>query len=269
MSLLRCRASQSSPCVLDYRSFIGKQLAVCFKTSMGISFALIFTSLRCYLTYVSQVNLNDVKIRVRNIMPNQKNNYHHGDLRLALVSEACKIIEKHDIAAVSLRRIAMNIGVSQAAPYHHFKHKAALLDAVVSQGFKQFIQLMSSHSKNAKDPIDKLNKLGVAYVEFAIQNRQIFLLMFGGQLPSTEVSQDLRQGQQNSRDILMNAVEDCLPEASELEVKRAFVAAWSLVHGMATLCNNKSLDPFINLEDTQQSIRETIQQLELSKALKS
>ena len=38
-------------------------------------------------------------------------------------------------SALSLRAVAREAGVSPAAPYHHFKDKAELLDAVAQQGW--------------------------------------------------------------------------------------------------------------------------------------
>lgn len=56
--------------------------------------------------------------------------YHHGDLSRALVDAARKILETEGPAALSLRAVAREAGVSPAAPYHHFKDKNDLLEAV-------------------------------------------------------------------------------------------------------------------------------------------
>ena len=56
--------------------------------------------------------------------------YHHGDLRTALISAARHILETEGREALSLRAAARAAGVSQAAPYHHFASKEALLAAI-------------------------------------------------------------------------------------------------------------------------------------------
>ena len=56
------------------------------------------------------------------------------DLRAALVSAARRILEQEGLAGLSLRAAAREAGVSQAAPYHHFADKEALLGAVAAQG---------------------------------------------------------------------------------------------------------------------------------------
>ena len=57
-------------------------------------------------------------------------NYHHGNLREALIGNAVKILEEEGIEALTLRRVARASGVSQAAPYSHFSDKRALIKAV-------------------------------------------------------------------------------------------------------------------------------------------
>ena len=54
--------------------------------------------------------------------------YHHGNLRAALVEAARAIVEEQGTRALTLREVARRVGVTHAAPYRHFKDKAALLE---------------------------------------------------------------------------------------------------------------------------------------------
>src|SRR5580658_4253983 len=62
--------------------------------------------------------------------------YHHGDLSRALIDAARRILEAEGPAALSLRAVAREAGVSPAAPYHHFKDKTELLEAVAHEGWE-------------------------------------------------------------------------------------------------------------------------------------
>ncbi len=53
----------------------------------------------------------------------------------ALVDAARRLLETEGPAALSLRAVAREAGVSPAAPYHHFKDKGELLDAVAHEGW--------------------------------------------------------------------------------------------------------------------------------------
>jgi len=48
--------------------------------------------------------------------------YHHGDLRRALIDAGLLPLESHDASTLSLRAVAREANVSAAAPYHHFAH---------------------------------------------------------------------------------------------------------------------------------------------------
>src|SRR5258706_720581 len=61
--------------------------------------------------------------------------YHHGDLRRALIAAARAILEQDGLSALSLRAVARPAGVSQAAPYHHFPDRGALLAALCAEAF--------------------------------------------------------------------------------------------------------------------------------------
>src|SRR6201990_2556887 len=63
--------------------------------------------------------------------------YHHGNLRATLLEAAEKTLAEGGVAALSLRELARQVGVSHAAPRRHFAHKQALLDALAEDGFER------------------------------------------------------------------------------------------------------------------------------------
>ena len=68
-------------------------------------------------------------------MSDASQNYHHGDLRATLLRVATERVVNEGIDSLSLRKLAEEAGVSRTAPYHHFKDKNALLNAIAAQGF--------------------------------------------------------------------------------------------------------------------------------------
>ena len=60
--------------------------------------------------------------------------YHHGDLRAALLRAAEAELNEAGIEAFSLRRVAKRAGVSHAAPAHHFRDVRGLLTALSAEG---------------------------------------------------------------------------------------------------------------------------------------
>src|SRR5579875_1684070 len=102
--------------------------------------------------------------------------YHHGDLRRALVAAAERILVRDGLQGLSLRGVAREAGVSPAAPYHHFKDKSDLLNALAEEGFHALGDALRAEFE--ADPRHDLTSMGVAYVKFARANPALYRLMF-------------------------------------------------------------------------------------------
>lgn len=148
------------------------------------------------------------------------------DASLALLTEG-------GIEAVSFRAVARKLGVSHAAPGHHFRDKRALLAAVAERGFAQLADEMEARRDAFVSAADRLNATGVAYVRFAAANPSLFRLMFTGEPKPDDVP---GAGQTRAFDVLVGAAADAAGESADAErVRLVTTAAWSLVHGLALL----------------------------------
>jgi AcrR family transcriptional regulator len=144
------------------------------------------------------------------------------------------LLRDHGTAALTLRGTARAAGVSQTAPYKHFSDKAALLAALAEKGFRQLSGRLDAAGQSVKGSRNKLQRVGQAYVEFAIDEPFLYQLMFSSEL------NDVRKGQTNLTEtarrtyrILEEALSAVVDEPDEARV--ACVAAWSLVHGLSLL----------------------------------
>ncbi len=193
--------------------------------------------------------------------------YHHGDLRAALIAEALDAVERLGPDRLSLRQLALAVGVSPAAAYHHFKDKRMLLAAVVAEGYCDFTALMRQLSRGADEPKERLARLGLAYLRFALARPQLFRLMQGPAFLGTDLPADLLTARGESGALLSDCVRDCLPGAGDAQIKTAVAAAWSLVHGMATLCNDGRLDALLDTGDLESATAAITRQLDVSRVL--
>ena len=116
--------------------------------------------------------------------------YHHGDLRNALITQAWAIIDQRGQAALSMRAVAEALGVSHAAPAHHFADKEALLQALRRQAWSDFADALES----AGDAPDALRHMGRTHVAYALAHpRRIKLIFRSNSASSPEVeSQSMR-----------------------------------------------------------------------------
>jgi AcrR family transcriptional regulator len=146
--------------------------------------------------------------------------YHHGDLRAAILRAAGDILEEQGVAALSLREAARRAGVSHNAPYRHFAERDQLLAALAAEGFRSLGEALGKRPES---------NMGVAYVEFALARPHRFRLMFGGQVPF-EKFPELKAEAERSHAGVEQAFADLGADAPV-----AAAAAWSLVHGLASL----------------------------------
>jgi AcrR family transcriptional regulator len=161
--------------------------------------------------------------------------YHHGDLRRALLETAVSVIAEVGPAAVSLRDVAGRAGVSHAAPRHHFGDKAGLLTAVAAEGYRS----LAAALREAYEETGSFLEVGVAYVRFAVEHRAFFEVMFRPELYRAG-DPDLVAAREAARSQLYGRLSGGEPGVDTLS---AGVAAWSLVHGLATLWLNGNLPP--------------------------
>jgi AcrR family transcriptional regulator len=168
--------------------------------------------------------------------------YHHGDLRRALVDAARRILEAEGPTALSLRAVAREAGVSPAAPYHHFKDKAELLDAVAEEGW-EMLDASMSHARAAAEPRDKLNSLGIAYVCFARENPALYRVMYDAARDKEALPENMQAGEDSAyckvRDTMIELGAD---PAAEIELELATTAAWCAGHGLAEMAGFKQFD---------------------------
>ncbi|MFN5722794.1 MAG: TetR/AcrR family transcriptional regulator, partial [Betaproteobacteria bacterium] len=73
-----------------------------------------------------------------------KKSYHHGDLPAALKQAAVLLIARHGVEGFSLREAALAVGVSPSAAYRHFEDKAALLQVIAQDAFREMGQRFQS-----------------------------------------------------------------------------------------------------------------------------
>ncbi len=171
--------------------------------------------------------------------------YHHGDLRQALIEAARALLEQGGLEALGLRAAARQAGVSQAAPYHHFADKAALLAAVAAEGFRELTRAMVLRRDLETRPLPRLTATGIGYVAFATANPALFRLMFGG--PGLNLSSDPALGPAAAAayEVLREATLKVVAAAGRdpADAMLVSLSAWSLVHGLAKLIIEAEVDP--------------------------
>jgi AcrR family transcriptional regulator len=155
--------------------------------------------------------------------------YRHGNLPAALVAAARQILDESGMQAVGLRETARRVGVSATAAYRHFASKEDLLASVAAEGFHELGAAMEGATRGP----NSLSRAGLAYVEFAQQNRGLFRLMFGPVLAARAKYPMLRAATEGVEAVLLRGVAEI--DQRPLDDNLAAMAAFGLVHGLSYL----------------------------------
>jgi AcrR family transcriptional regulator len=158
--------------------------------------------------------------------------YHHGNLREVILDAAVDEIAERGAVALSLRELARRAGVSHAAPAHHFGDKAGLLTAIAVDGY----ELLAKAMRTAYESGTFLD-VGVAYVRFAVDHPAHFEVMYRPDLYDRDDPAVIAARDAAGRWLYGPAGEEH-PDDDALEVG---IAAWSFVHGFASLWTTGNL----------------------------
>ena len=171
----------------------------------------------------------------------KKFKYHHGNLRDALLIAARELLESDGVEGLSLRALAKATGVTQAAPYSHFRDKDDLLAAIAEEGFQRLALQMAEDATGAASTRQRLERLMVSYIRFARENKALFQIMFGRELSDLRKYPTLAMTAGKSYALISTAVANKLK--ADVDPRFMTVTLWSLCHGLTTLIVEQKLDP--------------------------
>lgn len=179
-----------------------------------------------------------------------KRAYHHGDLRQALLDAGLAAIERGDYERFSLRSLARQIGVANAAPYHHFRDKAALLEALVRRGFELMEASMVHELRGlpeGSDALARLSALGRGYILFATRHAAHYQAMW-----STNSGDEHETAGQSCFMRLLQAVAELREiEPHSDEAMRYSLVCWSATHGVASLWSAGRITSKFHMRDPE------------------
>ena len=178
--------------------------------------------------------------------------YHHGNLRAALVAAGVQLARTGGPAAIQLRAVSRQAGVSHNAAYRHFANQEDLVAAVGEQCMAKLGELMAERTEQVRvrGPVPRararLRAIGHAYVEFARAEPGWFRTAFSsarshsadGTAGAPGLDDPDHPGAGAGPYFLLNARLDELVTVGALPAAHrpgAEYAAWAAVHGLSSL----------------------------------
>lgn len=171
---------------------------------------------------------------------NIKANYHHENLKDALIDTCLVILEKEGLESITLRKVAALTGSSRTAIYRHFDSKEHLLQSVILKGFSKLNDILDPILlEKTSDAQVRLREMGRAYINFARDNKALYRLMLGDKLSLTreaECSDELtpvNTGFDSLASLLKEGQQQKVFIDGNVKIQSSSI--WAIIHGQASL----------------------------------
>ena len=176
-------------------------------------------------------------------MTNTDRPYHHGGLRQFLMEAACRHIGQCGIESLSLRALAREAGVSQTAPYRHFKTKSSLIAAIATEFFLQLHECLEQTSAKAGDnTLQAILDCGQAYMNYALANPERYKLTFDSAQLDYDQHPELQRGGDMCFSVITNLIDRGLEECLLIDQPMHSMAGllWATLIGITSLVISQS-----------------------------
>ena len=161
------------------------------------------------------------------------------ELKALILKAARKLFVEKGIEQTTIRNIADSIDYSIGTVYLYFRDKNEILHALHTQCFAdlagQFKVLY-----NVKDPMERLRAMGKVYINYGLDNPDMYDLMFNLKAPMEfleTIQKDEWDEGKATFDVLKTTVKQCMDaghfKGHKLEPLSFLI--WSCVHGMCSL----------------------------------
>lgn len=158
------------------------------------------------------------------------------EMKQLIINAAMKMFLEEGYAKTSIRNIAEAIEYSPGTIYLYYKDKDELLYEVQREAFGKLLEVF--HTKAiSPDPVERLEQLGMAYLQFGYENPELYDLMFIIRAPTNVDDAIHKDNGKEAFNFLLSCLKECMDKGlvrfSNLHL--AALQVWSMVHGLASL----------------------------------
>jgi AcrR family transcriptional regulator len=156
-------------------------------------------------------------------------------VRRLVLDVASRLLEAEGPDALTMRRIAGEVGCSTSVLYTMFGGKSGVAEGLWLEGFERLRQALER--VEGDDPLGRLAELGRAYRANALANRAYYAVMFQRPIPGFQPSVQAYAESLQPLRILVDAVADCIDAGVFRAADPAHIAGvlWAAAHGAVSL----------------------------------
>jgi AcrR family transcriptional regulator len=162
------------------------------------------------------------------------------ELRSKILDAAKELFIERGFESTSIRNIAERIEYSPTTIYLYFKDKDDIFFALHQEGFVLLNQYFKS-LQNVADPFERLKAITRSYIAFALENPEIYDLMFISRSPMNALTKDRddEKWEEGNKAFgaLSNTVIECIQQGyfRGMDPEILSFTCWSMVHGICAL----------------------------------
>jgi AcrR family transcriptional regulator len=160
------------------------------------------------------------------------------ELRTKILEVAKELFIERGFEETSIRNIAERIEYSPTTIYLYFKDKDDIFYALHQEGFillNQYFRVL----QNVEDPFERLKAINKAYIDFALENREFYDLMFISRSPMNALNRDDEKWEEGNKAFgaLFGTVNECIQKGyfKGMDPEILSFTCWSMVHGICAL----------------------------------
>jgi AcrR family transcriptional regulator len=185
------------------------------------------------------------------------------ELRQQILETARAMFATQGYEAVTMRKIAEAIEYSPTAIYLYFKDKEELINQLCQTDFRTLAHEFQTIAL-ITDPVERLRKTGLSYVEFGLSHPNHYRLMFMTPHPKTPPEAGLARGnpEEDAYAFLKVIVKQCIEAGLFRERFRDADAVaqilWAGVHGIVSLQIAKGEENWVDWRPVRELARQLI-----------
>jgi AcrR family transcriptional regulator len=157
------------------------------------------------------------------------------ELRQCILDAAQSIIEREGLVGLSAREVARLIGYSPGTLYNIFENLDDVLLTLQTQLTSRAVETIKAVPVG-KTPQEYIDTLGRAYLDFALENKRMWNLLFTHILPEGKEAPPAMHDNINAVGaVVAAALSPLMQGASKAELDLAARSLWSGVHGITAV----------------------------------
>ncbi len=184
----------------------------------------------------------------------QRNQQEIETVKEEIIAQAVELIIAEGYAGFSMRKLAARLDIAAKTIYNYFQNKDELYLAILTRGFEDLYACCEAARNSHKHPLDRVEAMLRAFVEFGLREANFYNLMFTWHVPKyndyrntlmepaarLELATALRVS-----DLFIQAIQACGNTHKPMEPETArflMIDFWIQAHGYIAGVNNTLLN---------------------------